>query len=81
MGWFKYVTHRCPVESENMVMTDEERRIISDEFKSLHTALLLWFLSDNIDIDKERLKRLFNGSIDSIKEKLKEAKGGNSSQG
>ena len=51
-------------------MNDEEKKIVSDEIKGLYVGIGLWFLSDNIKYDEERMKRLFNGTIDRIKKQI-----------
>ena len=51
-------------------MNQEERDIITREIRGLYTDIGLWFLSDNIKYDKERMTRLFNGRINRIKNSL-----------
>ena len=51
-------------------MDEDEKKIINTEIKGLFVDLNLWFLSDNIKIDKKRMQRLFNGRIDRIKSKV-----------
>jgi len=51
-------------------MKKQEKQVITQEIRGLYSDILIWFLSDNINIDKNRLKRLFNGRIERIKDRI-----------
>lgn len=52
-------------------MDKKEKEIITEEINGLYVSIRLWFLCDNIQYDKKRMKRMFNGTIDNIKKRIK----------
>lgn len=51
--------------------TEKIYNLVRAENVSILTTILLWFLSDNIKVDEERLKRIFQDNLNQLKKDLK----------
>lgn len=51
-------------------MKEKEKEIVTKSIKELFVGIKLWFLSDDIKIDDERMKCMFNITIDKIKKQI-----------